>query len=359
MSKVLFKKNDSEPKNAFFIQNGKFYININEEDHLCIERNNFLIGSLEIFLSDINKVSCMRKYSLFIDKETSYIKIPKEELLKNLIYKFKSGFIICRSLATELIEINKFITNKQNLLGKEEKINQNYCILFASTIQFFEKIYKKNRFHWIYDIVSEYKNSLTFIKGLALISMNEIPKIQIDNDIEDHKSNIFFKRGSTVFLEGEESDNLYILLSGKLQILVKENQIDLIEQESSIIGEMALLLNKRRTATIRAIEDSKLKVVKKSNFEEFCRKNKNFLKDIAHSLCTRINSNLDMISELNDSFEKEKNTSESVYERKEVHKQNIENLKNKIKLLSDKYDFDWLTNLYIEISKRLIQLSNN
>ena len=56
-----------------------------------------------------------------------------------------------------------------------------------------------------------------------------------------------------VFREDERTFEMYILLSGKVEILKKDKRIAVVEEEGSYLGELSTLLGIPRTATIRAM----------------------------------------------------------------------------------------------------------
>jgi PAS domain S-box-containing protein len=63
---------------------------------------------------------------------------------------------------------------------------------------------------------------------------------------------VSFRQGETLFLEGEDSQNLYILLEGQLDVLKGEQVINIISEPGAVFGEMSFLLGAKRTATVRA-----------------------------------------------------------------------------------------------------------
>ncbi|MEW5912122.1 MAG: cyclic nucleotide-binding domain-containing protein [Thermodesulfobacteriota bacterium] len=63
---------------------------------------------------------------------------------------------------------------------------------------------------------------------------------------------VSFVEGQNVFLEGEASAALYVLVSGELEVLKGQQVISTMSQPGDIFGEMAFLLGSERTATLRA-----------------------------------------------------------------------------------------------------------
>ena len=80
-----------------------------------------------------------------------------------------------------------------------------------------------------------------------------------------------FKAGETILKQGDEGSNAFIIESGTVEILI-EKENNLVQHigtrgAGTIIGEMALIDNKPRTATIKAVEDSELLEITQDDFE--------------------------------------------------------------------------------------------
>lgn len=80
-----------------------------------------------------------------------------------------------------------------------------------------------------------------------------------------------FGAGHTIIKQGDEGHSAYIIEEGSVDILVEKDNglVQLIGTRGpgSLIGEMALVDNKPRTATIKAIEDCTLLEITKNDFE--------------------------------------------------------------------------------------------
>ena len=61
-----------------------------------------------------------------------------------------------------------------------------------------------------------------------------------------------YEEGKAIFLEGDDSQDLYILVSGQLNVFKGNKKIAQITEKGSFFGEMSYLLNAKRTATIKA-----------------------------------------------------------------------------------------------------------
>ena len=81
-----------------------------------------------------------------------------------------------------------------------------------------------------------------------------------------HEEPMVFKRGDIVFTEGEESDHIFYVLSGRFSVFHKNKNIGFVTPADIFMGEMSFLLNNTRSATVRAEKESKLIKISKKSF---------------------------------------------------------------------------------------------
>jgi len=87
-----------------------------------------------------------------------------------------------------------------------------------------------------------------------------------------------FPVNSNVIVEQEMGDEMYIVLEGGVRIQKKTNAGDdytvlFLEAEQNVFfGEMALIDDDKRSATVVTTRDSSFLVIKKKDFLEFCEK---------------------------------------------------------------------------------------
>lgn len=91
-----------------------------------------------------------------------------------------------------------------------------------------------------------------------------------------------------LFREGEDCQDLYILVSGSLEVLKGEQKIDLINEPGSIFGEMSWLLGSRRTATVKAKEPTRLLCVPRDEVESFLQDHPQVAQQISRHLAKRL-----------------------------------------------------------------------
>jgi len=106
----------------------------------------------------------------------------------------------------------------------------------------------------------------------------------------------------TLFLEGEPGNALYILLSGKVlvtkQSVVDGEQIVLAElDKGAVFGEMAVIRDHFRSATITAFEPCIALKIPRENFIRFIMLEPRYTINMLKTLSARINHVRDKCSE--------------------------------------------------------------
>jgi PAS domain S-box-containing protein len=97
-----------------------------------------------------------------------------------------------------------------------------------------------------------------------------------------------FERGETLFLEGEDTQDLYILVSGRLSILKGKKAISEITEAGSLFGEMSFFLGAKRTATVKAASDVKALCIPKEEVKPFLHEFPAVAEEITRFLAQRL-----------------------------------------------------------------------
>lgn len=111
-----------------------------------------------------------------------------------------------------------------------------------------------------------------------------------------------YKKGESIFFEGEEGEELYLVISGVVQIYQDNYSRDVIFsifREGDFFGEMALLQNERvRSASARTIENSTLCILKKSDFIPLLKSKPEILIGILETTLDRLRDANKLITDL-------------------------------------------------------------
>lgn len=97
-------------------------------------------------------------------------------------------------------------------------------------------------------------------------------------------------KGEVISKEGDKAKSLFIIVEGKVGIYKNENKIAEFDKEGTIVGEMSLILKKPRTATIKAITDTRLLEVA-GDIDDIVRLYPDISQKIIKSLAERLAKN--------------------------------------------------------------------
>lgn len=93
--------------------------------------------------------------------------------------------------------------------------------------------------------------------------------VQLRAEVKTGITHLYFAKGEVIFRKGDVGDFLYIIVDGRVEILEEKTgkQIQLATLgKGEFFGEMALLRQKKRTATVRCIEDCEIIAIRKADF---------------------------------------------------------------------------------------------
>jgi len=111
---------------------------------------------------------------------------------------------------------------------------------------------------------------------------NATPGIFADQEV------VSFDDQSIVFREGEESNDLFYIVSGKLDIFSADQRVATLSPDDIFLGEMSFLLGNRRSATVRASGPVRLIRVTKNAFVNGIQKQPHYGIFLARLLAQRL-----------------------------------------------------------------------
>ena len=111
-----------------------------------------------------------------------------------------------------------------------------------------------------------------------------------------------YKDKEVVCREGEYSNDLFFIISGRFAVYANKKLATVLTPNDLFIGEMAFLLNDRRTATILAVGDCRLIRIPKADFLLMIRKNPHYgiflSKMLAQRLLRQTNQTIELKKQL-------------------------------------------------------------
>jgi CRP-like cAMP-binding protein len=93
--------------------------------------------------------------------------------------------------------------------------------------------------------------------------------------------------GQVLFKEGEHAEFMYVLLSGTAEIIVRNRVLE-TAAAGAIVGEMAMIDESVRSATVIAKTDCKFLPIERERFNFFIQKKPEFAQHVMRVLVDRL-----------------------------------------------------------------------
>ena len=111
-----------------------------------------------------------------------------------------------------------------------------------------------------------------------------------------------FEPGEVVIKEGTKETSAFIILSGTAQVVKNAREGEVVVatlEEGQVFGEMGLIEDRPRSATVRACGELKTRVITRDQFNELLTKRPSVLIPIIKSLFERLRQASEMLAETN------------------------------------------------------------
>ena len=127
-----------------------------------------------------------------------------------------------------------------------------------------------------------------FLAGIPFFApLDEVTRLQLAEQLEP----MHVAAGKVVIAQDDAGDGLFLLLSGRLRVSVTADGTEHVLHDltrGSIVGEISLLSNRPRSATVRAVRDSDLLLLRVSAFDALVERTPAVLAQMARLLVDRL-----------------------------------------------------------------------
>ncbi len=173
--------------------------------------------------------------------------------------------------------------NGDNLIESAKKrpeVLSRMCYSLAKKLSLTDKNYSKCMGHAVTTgLFSDYFESLM---------RHEQPE-----DSRYIQGEINLEVGDVLFEQNDRSTDMFILISGRVDVYINENHVAEIEQAGQVIGEMSGLLCKPRAATVRAKTNCRLFCVPGGQLKQFVLHHPKLVLQMCQNLAERIANTTD------------------------------------------------------------------
>ena len=91
----------------------------------------------------------------------------------------------------------------------------------------------------------------------------------------------------TLFNQGDEGNKAYMIVAGKLSVEVDKNEVGFMS-DGEVFGELALLLNQKRSATVKSVKATELIEINKEGLELILNSASDEVKEMILKLCEEL-----------------------------------------------------------------------
>jgi voltage-gated potassium channel len=128
------------------------------------------------------------------------------------------------------------------------------------------------------------RNFLITFEAIAAIPLFQQLPVGAINKINEKLDVKLFQKNEEIFKKGDEGDAMFIIEQGQVKVDL-ENPVYL--GPGDFFGEMALISNSPRNATLVATDDSKLFELKKSDLEELFDEHEVLFRELEETIKNR------------------------------------------------------------------------
>ncbi len=97
----------------------------------------------------------------------------------------------------------------------------------------------------------------------------------------------FYKKDEILASEGDPKGCMFVIVDGALGVFKGDIKLEEFEEKGAVVGEMSIILNKPRTATIKALTDTHVIEINTS-LDELCHKYPDVVRKIIINLSERL-----------------------------------------------------------------------
>jgi predicted acylesterase/phospholipase RssA/CRP-like cAMP-binding protein len=112
-----------------------------------------------------------------------------------------------------------------------------------------------------------------FLAGIGLFaSLDEATRLELAGELEP----VDVAAGQVIFRQGDAGEGLFVVVSGRLRVSVAADGPERVLYDlgrGAIVGEMALVTDRPRAATVHAVRDSDLLLLRVSSFKSLLERN--------------------------------------------------------------------------------------
>ena len=336
----------STADSAFFLNEGNAYFYASNVDKYQINGKNLILGATEIIMKHLVGKETNRVETAVADGGSIVKKMSAEKFLEG-INTFSFSLNVSIVLAKQVFLTNRILNTNIKSLSQDELKVKEYSVEFYKIMKRLKQEYAKRKLPWIKELSKGFETNLTYKRGEAYFKSEEPTKITAGTNISD--KDVEYPKGTVICEQDTVGHEMFILKSGAIDVLLDKTRVATIDEVGTVIGEIALLLGEKRTATLKAKNNVLITKITKKDLKEVAEKQGDIVTSVARTLAKRHYYNIIKIGDVNKSIA-ERSIDEEIEGKKKIPIANIarkdlSSLRNKVEDVSRQKQADFLDDL--------------
>ncbi|MCB0331521.1 MAG: cyclic nucleotide-binding domain-containing protein, partial [Bdellovibrionales bacterium] len=251
-------------------------------------------GCLEYFLAERPLPPLPRLFDLRI-QALGAKSFQSYEYFEKHLSGFRYGVICNRFLSAVLQAINECYRKLSINPPPEVLQHQLRARVFAELVEDIFDVWSRVRARELYSLGSKARQQDLFEEGEVILREVNITHLPLA-EAPIRRYTREFPADSYLCKEGDPAGEAFVLLEGKIGVLVEGRYVAWITEPGEAFGEVAMFLEDTRTASLIADENSLVYVIEKDRLEEFHSDHPRALQAIAKTLAKRFKRTYDRIA---------------------------------------------------------------
>ena len=331
-------------QSAYILHSGKLIFEITLNDRYQVEGREIIFGAEEpLIVYKTRRHEYLRFQTVYVNDDASVDQIPAKNLYK-VMSVYNIGYNVTKNIARYVEITNRIYFNKEKKLSGKEMVSKEYAKIYAETVDELKAAYQKLKIPWLKQILERFTNSLVYTKGIAFKKSTAKSDLKLQMEkLSDYTFDL--RVGSILCEESDEGNEMFILNRGSLEVFIGGQKVANINESGTVIGEMALLLGRPRTATVKTTTDCNITIIKSENLKEVGNRNKNFFFNIAVNLSRRLDRNCSLIRETNDLLRESMSSDSLLPPMERTNYKELISLLRELERYYIKYKNDWMASI--------------
>ncbi len=297
MNYIKLYEMDSEPDAAYLINKAQAVFFINNHDKYLINGNNYIVGASELILTHMHSIPVKRLETLVVPEGSEIKKIPFSAFHQSKD-SFQFMLNIALVISRQLLLTNEIDIKNRRLLNENTDSMRNTAMSFYYILNVIFEEYHKRKLPWLKSFLQPYETSLLYKRGE--IFAKAVDPVRVIPNESFSEQMITVNPGTYLCKQGDEGRDMFILESGAIDVMVDGKRVTTFSEKGTIIGEIALFLGEKRSASLKVAAPSVIYKINKLDLKSRSELGNELINTIVFSLAKKHLTNIGRINDTNE-----------------------------------------------------------